>query len=66
MGNKLYLQGRTGTVGWSRYAAAAVLAAAAAVALVAGHALPAIVIGLVVLAVVVGLAVVTELAERRA
>ncbi|MBO4238108.1 low temperature requirement protein A [Pseudonocardia alni] len=66
VGNKLYLQGRTGTVGRSRYVAAAVLVVAAAVALVAGHALPAIVIGLVVLAVVVGLAVVTELTERRA
>ncbi|MEJ8280964.1 low temperature requirement protein A [Pseudonocardia spirodelae] len=65
-GNTLYLRGRTGTVGRSRYVAAAVLVVAATAALAAGHALPAIAIGLVVLAVVVALAVVTELAERRA
>ncbi|MEQ3552925.1 low temperature requirement protein A [Pseudonocardia nematodicida] len=63
-GNALYLRGRTGAAGASRYVATAVLVVAAAAALLAGPALPAIVIGLVVLAVVVGLAVTTELTER--
>ncbi|OLL73361.1 putative transmembrane protein [Pseudonocardia sp. Ae168_Ps1] len=66
VGNKIYLRGRTGTVGASRYVAGAVLIVAGAVALLLGHALPAIAIGLVVLAVVVGLAVVTQLSGGRA
>ncbi|WP_222131367.1 low temperature requirement protein A [Pseudonocardia sp. C8] len=65
VGNKLYLQGRTGSVDRSRYVAAAVLVVAGAGALLLGHAIPAIVIGLVVLAVMIGLAVVTQLSGSR-
>ncbi|BBG03668.1 membrane protein [Pseudonocardia saturnea] len=65
-GNTIYLRGRTGAAGRSRYLAAVILVVGGAVALLFGAALPAIVIGLVVLAVLIGLAAVTQLSTRRA